>query len=146
MAFKTTKNRTHLRLVREVEAIGGNVLASGACAAGGLSGGTLANDAAMLLLLLYSKQSSRVRACVCWQWVAGAAQQLRHGGSWHAATGQQQHGAGERQLGAAAAAWSWALSSHAAAVVSVAWLGESTVFVPSIQKCCWGHELGSSGG
>ena len=29
MAFKTTKNRTHLRLVREVEAIGGNVLASG---------------------------------------------------------------------------------------------------------------------
>ncbi|PRW59704.1 mitochondrial-processing peptidase subunit alpha-like [Chlorella sorokiniana] len=28
MAFKTTKNRTHLRLVREVEAIGGNVLAS----------------------------------------------------------------------------------------------------------------------
>ena len=30
MAFKTTKNRTHLRLVREVEAIGGNVLASGA--------------------------------------------------------------------------------------------------------------------
>ena len=31
MAFKTTKNRTHVRLVREVEAIGGNVLASGAC-------------------------------------------------------------------------------------------------------------------
>lgn len=29
MAFKTTKNRTHVRLVREVEAIGGNVLASG---------------------------------------------------------------------------------------------------------------------
>jgi len=29
MAFKTTKSRTHLRLVREVEAIGGNVLASG---------------------------------------------------------------------------------------------------------------------
>lgn len=29
MAFKTTKHRTHLRLVREVEAIGGNVLASG---------------------------------------------------------------------------------------------------------------------
>jgi len=28
MAFKTTKNRTHLRLVREVEAIGANVLAS----------------------------------------------------------------------------------------------------------------------
>lgn len=28
MAFKTTKSRTHLRLVREVEAIGGNVLAS----------------------------------------------------------------------------------------------------------------------
>ncbi|EFN54308.1 hypothetical protein CHLNCDRAFT_36005 [Chlorella variabilis] len=28
MAFKTTKNRTHLRLVREVESIGGNVLAS----------------------------------------------------------------------------------------------------------------------
>lgn len=28
MAFKTTKNRTHVRLVREVEAIGGNVLAS----------------------------------------------------------------------------------------------------------------------
>lgn len=30
MSFKTTKNRTHLRIVREVEAIGGNVLASGA--------------------------------------------------------------------------------------------------------------------
>ena len=60
MAFKTTKNRTHLRLVREVEAIGGNVLASGACAAGGLAGGTLANDVALLLLLLYSKQRSRV--------------------------------------------------------------------------------------
>jgi hypothetical protein len=29
MAFKTTKTRTHLRLVREVESIGGNVLASG---------------------------------------------------------------------------------------------------------------------
>lgn len=28
LAFKTTRNRTHLRLVREVEAIGGNVLAS----------------------------------------------------------------------------------------------------------------------
>lgn len=28
MAFKTTKNRTHVRLVREVEAIGANVLAS----------------------------------------------------------------------------------------------------------------------
>ena len=31
MAFKTTQNRSHLRLVREVEAIGGNVLASGVC-------------------------------------------------------------------------------------------------------------------
>jgi hypothetical protein len=30
MSFKSTKNRTHLRIVREVEAIGGNVLASGA--------------------------------------------------------------------------------------------------------------------
>ena len=28
MAFKTTAHRTHLRLVREVEVIGGNVLAS----------------------------------------------------------------------------------------------------------------------
>lgn len=28
MAFKTTRHRTHLRLVREVEVIGGNVLAS----------------------------------------------------------------------------------------------------------------------
>jgi processing peptidase subunit alpha len=28
MSFKSTKNRTHLRIVREVEAIGGNVLAS----------------------------------------------------------------------------------------------------------------------
>ena len=28
MAFKSTMNRTHLRLVREVEAIGGNVSAS----------------------------------------------------------------------------------------------------------------------
>lgn len=28
MAFKTTRNRTHLRLVREIEAIGGNVMAS----------------------------------------------------------------------------------------------------------------------
>ena len=28
MAFKTTMNRTHLRLVREIEAIGGNVMAS----------------------------------------------------------------------------------------------------------------------
>lgn len=28
MAFKGTKNRTHFRLVREVEAIGANVLAS----------------------------------------------------------------------------------------------------------------------
>jgi processing peptidase subunit alpha len=28
LAFKTTRNRTHLRLVREIEAIGGNVLAS----------------------------------------------------------------------------------------------------------------------
>lgn len=28
MAFKTTKNRSHLRVVREVEAIGGNVQAS----------------------------------------------------------------------------------------------------------------------
>jgi len=28
MAFKTTKNRSHLRMVREVEAIGGNVTAS----------------------------------------------------------------------------------------------------------------------
>ena len=28
MAFKSTLNRTHLRLVREVEAIGGNVTAS----------------------------------------------------------------------------------------------------------------------
>jgi ssRNA-specific RNase YbeY (16S rRNA maturation enzyme) len=33
MAFKTTRNRTHLRLVREVESIGGNVLASGEPAA-----------------------------------------------------------------------------------------------------------------
>ena len=32
MAFKTTKTRTHLRLVREVESIGGNVLASGGLA------------------------------------------------------------------------------------------------------------------
>lgn len=38
MAFKTTKNRTHLRLVREVEAIGGNVLASGAHGTGWLGG------------------------------------------------------------------------------------------------------------
>lgn len=37
MAFKTTRNRTHLRLVREVEAIGGNVLASGGWL-GGLGG------------------------------------------------------------------------------------------------------------
>lgn len=28
MAFKTTKNRSHLRIVREIEAIGGNVTAS----------------------------------------------------------------------------------------------------------------------
>ena len=35
MAFKTTQNRSHLRLVREVEAIGGNVLASGVCVWGG---------------------------------------------------------------------------------------------------------------
>lgn len=28
MAFKSTKNRSHLRAVREVEAIGGNVMAS----------------------------------------------------------------------------------------------------------------------
>lgn len=40
MAFKTTKSRTHLRLVREVEAIGGNVLASGEQAAGGVGGPT----------------------------------------------------------------------------------------------------------
>ena len=39
MAFKTTKNRTHLRLVREVEAIGGNVLASGARQQGAAGGG-----------------------------------------------------------------------------------------------------------
>uniref|UniRef100_A0A804MVK7 Peptidase M16 N-terminal domain-containing protein n=1 Tax=Zea mays TaxID=4577 RepID=A0A804MVK7_MAIZE len=31
MAFKSTVNRTHLRLVREVEAIGGNVSASASC-------------------------------------------------------------------------------------------------------------------
>lgn len=30
MAFKSTRNRSHLRVVREVEAIGGNVLASAA--------------------------------------------------------------------------------------------------------------------
>lgn len=28
MAFKSTTNRSHLRIVREVEAIGGNVIAS----------------------------------------------------------------------------------------------------------------------
>lgn len=48
MAFKTTKNRTHLRLVREVEAIGGNVLASGArqqgAAVGAAGGGQQAGS------------------------------------------------------------------------------------------------------
>lgn len=29
MAFKSTKNRSHLRIVREIEAIGGSVTASG---------------------------------------------------------------------------------------------------------------------